>query len=253
MKENVRHGDESKAAAHTAGSSGKGFPAVSPVQRYSEANFENVPSRISDDGNMVVEQTGMADSFLAKDPAVVAPNAVTPEFRRSGFIGYANNSTYKNNCEAFALSNWKEIFSFVQGAQTSKREFVNVPGTPEVPGQDQDYRAPFNYLLSGEAMPGVGEAYYVINDPQDPDIDQGHLRLHWAVVVAKSGNDVITNEASDDVDGIWFQMYSQAEAEKNFKAHYVSAKKLVDTAKLFQVKFSVINTPPKKTYVEEVL
>jgi hypothetical protein len=248
MKEHAQHTDQSRAAAHHTGSGSKGFPAVSPVQRYADTDFHGVPARVSDDGNMVVEQTGKATNFLAKDPAQVADNAVEPQLQRYDYTLYVNNSSLKSNCEAFALSNWHKIFSFVQGEQTAKREFVNVPGTP---GVDNDYQAAYNHLLSGEAMPGVGEAYYVINNPLDPDIDKGHLRLHWAVVVAKSGNDVITNEASDDEEGIWFQMYSQSDAEKNFKAHYVSAKKLVDTAKLFQVKFSAINTPPKKIYYDD--
>lgn len=116
----------------------------------------------------------------------------------------------------------------------------------DVPEGVTDFTKTFDDIIpTGGAAPGVGEAFYVFNNPADQLFGKkgGHFNFHWGAVVAKSGSDVVTAEADSNASDMWFQMYNSSIFGQSFKDHWYSKNKLDETAKEFQVKF--IKRPKK--------
>lgn len=126
----------------------------------------------------------------------------------------------------------RKLHDFKRREETEYYEVHNAEG-----GKKVGTRNPTNYwdeTVAAPAAPGLGDLYMVINDPayKKSALTQHQYNWHWATVVAKDGNDVVTVEAAPGKD-VQFQMYSQSEASQSFQTHYEKANLLMSTAKTF--------------------
>lgn len=241
MKSQENRHRHSSAAAHSSGKKGSvAFPA--PVQRYSEKTWKNKDCRVSDNEKMAVE-LNFGARFYAKSDVTLAPNVVVKGDALDDFHSYTVNAPHVKDCGQFAINIWKKISAMDTEKQVSERKVHNVEDGPKL---ISDYKTDFKKTLTGPATPGVGEAYYAVNnydsDKEKID-DRSHYNFHWAVVVAKSGNDVVTAEADPNRGAMWFQMYSQSDADQTFKKHYVSKDKMHESMKVFTASFSLKEKP----------
>lgn len=249
MKSQENQHRHSTAATHSSGKNGM-VAFAAPVQRYSEKTWKEKDCRVSDNDKMAVE-LNFGDRFYAKSDVNLAPNVVVKGDELDDFNSYTVNASHVKDCGTFAINVWKKITAMNSETHEGERNITNT--SSETKRTHSDYKADFKKELTGEAKPTVGEAYYATNnyDADKENIDSGdHYNFHWAVVVAKSGNDVVTAEADPKRSAMWFQMYSQSDIEQTFEKHYVSKNKMHETMKVFTVAFSVKEKPKDNEPIE---
>lgn len=229
---NARH---SRAAAFAGGKKAAvSFPAkiATPVQRYSEDRFFDTDFRFSEDIRMGVEKNN-AKLFLAEHGVDTGGGKALVEIYRDDEDRiFKVGIEYVNQCGEYAGLLMREMAGFRRGAMQITNANVKEGQT--------DFTKNFDDIeVTDTAAPGVGEAFYVFNNPQDELFGKkgGHFNFHWGAVVAKSGNDVVTAEADSNATDMWFQMYNTSIFGQSFKDHWYSKGKLDKTAKEFQVKF----------------
>lgn len=225
----------SRAAASAVGrKAAVSFPAKTPgiVQRYSEDHFFGTDFRFSEDIRMGVEKNN-AKLFLAEHGVETGGGKALVEIYRDDQDRiFKVGIEYVNQCGEYAGLLMREMAGFRRGAMQITNANVKEGQT--------DFTKNFDDIeVTDDAAPGVGEAFYVFNNPKDELFGKkgGHFNFHWGAVVAKSGSDVVTAEADSNADDMWFQMYNTSIFGQSFKDHWYSKGKLDKTAKEFQVRF----------------
>lgn len=222
------------AAEHTGSSKATvSFPAnkSQTVQRYTEGNYFNTDFRFSEDLRMAVE-ANKAKLFLTEIGVPVGEPALKEVFRDNEHRIFKIGIDYIQDCGEYAGVLMRQM------AKTRKGH-LQVTNADVKPSQ-VDFKNNFNDIIpTSDPTPGVGEAFYVYNDPADElfGVKDGHFNFHWGAVVGKSGDDVITAEADSRATEMWFQMYNTSKFKQSFKDHWFTKDKLAETAKAFQVKF----------------
>jgi hypothetical protein len=230
------HAPSSRAAAtHIGGGkAGASFPAHKTIQRYTEDNFFDTDFRFSEDIRMAVEKNN-GKLFLAEHGVQVGEPALIEVFRDHEDRIFKIGISYVQDCGEYAGLLLRKM------SEITKQERGSVQITnADVKEGVTDFKQTFDDIIpTGTPAPGVGEAFYVFNNPNDPlfGVKGGHFNFHWGAVVAKSGSDVITAEADSNASDMWFQMYNTSKFGQSFKDHWYTKGKLHDTAKAFQVKF----------------
>lgn len=226
----------SRAAAFAGGKKAAvSFPAQMPgaVQRYSEDRFFDTDFRFSEDIRMGVEKND-AKLFLAEHGVETGGGKALVEIYRDDEDRiFKVGIEYVNQCGDYAGLLMREM----AGTRKGSMQITNA----DVKESQTDFTKNFDdILLTGTAAPGVGEAFYVFNNPKDDlfGVKGGHFNFHWGAVVAKSGDDVVTAEADSNASDMWFQMYNTSKFGQSFKDHWFTKGKLDKTAKEFQVRFN---------------
>jgi hypothetical protein len=219
------------AAEHTGGKAAVSFPANKTIQRYTEDNFFDTDFRFSEDIRMAVKKND-GKLFLAEHGVEVGEPALVEVYRDNEDRIFKIGIGYVKDCGEYALLLMREM------SEITKKE----RGTLQITNADvregmTNFTKTFEEVIPTSApAPGVGEAFYVFNNPKDLLFGGGHFNFHWGAVVAQSGSDVITAEADSNVSDMWFQMYNTSIFGQSFKDHWYSKDKLDETAKAFQVK-----------------
>lgn len=230
------HVSSSRAAAEQTGV-GKAvasFPAVSPIQCYTEGNYFNIDFRFSEDIRMAVEKNN-GKLFLAEIGVPVGEQALEEVYRDEEDRIFKVGIPYVKDCGEYAMLLMRKM------SEITKRERGSMQITnADVPEGVTDLTKKFDDVIPTSApAPGIGEAFYVFNNPADSLFGKvgGHFNFHWGAVVAKSGADVITAEADSQAPDMSFQMYNTGIFGQSFKDNWFDKGKLDETAKAFQVKF----------------
>jgi hypothetical protein len=237
------HLPSSRAAAeHTGGKAAASFPAntSSPIQRFTEDNFFDTDFRFSEDLRMAVAKKD-AKLFLAEHNVKVGEPALIEVFSDSEHRIFKVGIGYVNQCGEYAGLLMRKM-SEITKQERGTMKITNAPVDEGV----FDFTETFEKIIpTSAAEPGVGEAFYVFNNPKDPlfGVTGGHFNFHWGAVVAKSGSDVITAEADSNASDMWFQMYNSGKFGQSFKDQWYDKGKLDATAKEFEVEF--IKRPKK--------
>lgn len=241
MRETRQHkSDDHAASGRAAAEQARGsqtaaaFPAGKTVQRYTEGNYFDTDFRFSEDIRMAVEKHN-GKLFLAEHGVQVGEPALVEVFRDDEDRIFKIGIDYVQDCGEYAMLLMRKM----SGITKQERGSMQVTNADVKEGMT-DFRKNFEEVIpTGAATPGVGEAFYVFNDPGDPlfGVKGGHFNFHWGAVVAQSGSDVITAEADSNATGMWFQMYNTSKFGQSFKDDWYSKGKLEDTAKEFHVRF----------------
>jgi hypothetical protein len=235
------HAPSSRAAAeHTGGKTAVSFPANKTIQRYTEDNFFDTDFRFSEDIRMAVEKND-AKLFLAEHGVQVGEPVLIEIYKDEEDRIFKIGIDYVKDCGEYAMKLMREM-SGITKRERGSMQITNA----DVKEGVTDFSNTFENVIPISApAPGVGEAFYVYNNPKDVLFGKkgGHFNFHWGAVVAKSGSDVITAEADSNAADMWFQMYNTSIFGQSFKDHWYTKGKLDETAKAFEVQF--IKRPKK--------
>jgi hypothetical protein len=256
-KETAHHSanTETRAVANelTGRNGSAAFAATNaPAQLYKMEDREGITCRVSEDDQLAVPQNPQLRKYLfAADGAAVEVNALNNEGKIfDGATRYTIKVPHVNDCGLYARSILKEIHT-IQKSEERLFEAQNVRGGPALITEDA-----FNELNEeGVAAPGLGEVYYAVNNSALREVREGiYYNFHWAVVVAESGDNVVTAEADPHQPEMWFQMYSRSSLAQSFKNHYIDKGKFDRTVKVFRAVFKKrqeLHKQPEKKVVDE--
>ncbi|MDQ3110822.1 MAG: hypothetical protein M3R17_13090 [Bacteroidota bacterium] len=236
---------ESRSVAHENGKSNavacpsvSGWQTTQPsqktVQLFKTGNIAQEAHLVSDDDAMAVRTAG-SDEFLAKQSVALAEPVLNLVNKVEDYGAYKISTTYDSDCGGYADNLMRRIALFDRKKEIAGKETVNIQGGP-IPRANPNTL--FQETIASQPAPGIGQAYIIVNDPNDPQFGKSHFNFHWGTVIAKSGNDVMTAETGSHTSTMKFDMYSQSVLSQSFHQRYMDAKKLNENAKTFQVNFT---------------
>ncbi|CAN5871507.1 hypothetical protein BH11BAC7_BH11BAC7_14190 [soil metagenome] len=224
-------------------------PAQQSAQLFKTGIIAKQPHLISDNDAMAVGAAG-SENFIAEESVAVAEPVLKSEGKFEEYIIYQINTSYESDCGAYADNLMRRIASFNRKTEVAGKETVNIEGGT-IPSANPS--SLFQETIASQPAPGIGQAYLVVNDPNDKEWGKSHFNFHWGVVVAKSGNDVITAETGSHTNTMKFDIYSQSKLSQSFQQRYMDAKKLQENAKTFQVNFTKTVKPTVTTNSNQVI
>ena len=205
-----------------------------PAQLFKAGTIANAAHLVSDDDGMAVAASG-SELFLAKESVPRANPVLELVDKLDDYGVFKITTAYDSDCGIYADNLMRRIASFNRRTEVAGKETVNVQDGP-IPKADP--ATLFQATIASQPAPGIGQAYLVVNDPQDPEFGKKHFNFHWGVVIARSGSDVMTAESGSHTSTMKFDMYSQSDLSQSFQQRYIDAKKLQENAKTFQVNFT---------------
>lgn len=207
---------------------------ASPSHAISGPWQQEIPKKkyVSDDGKMALSVSG--DEYIDVHPSVSIADAVLKIKERcdNGNRMYAINMDYVEDCSEYAQ---RLLGRIVDINYKKERMFYEAINVAEGPTDKIRFDTLFRRTVSAEASPDIGQAFLAVNDPDDPRSGNRFFNFHWAVVIAKSGSDVITAEAGFHPTSMQFQMYSVSEASESFRQRYIDMGNLGVAAKVFTI------------------
>lgn len=182
------------------------------IQRFYISNIDGTDYQFADDIELGVSVAD-AQHFYAGPNVPVALKVLNLEhtFEETGNRIFTINVDYVQDCGYYALEVMNKI----------------IKGTYDT----EKFRLGKKTIKDDSPQPGIGEAFYVksVDDPKS-GLGKPHFNHHYGVVVAKSGNDVITAEADSTKTQMAFHMYNTVNFGQSFKDVYVTKGKLAETA-----------------------
>lgn len=187
----------------------------------------------SDDGHILLGTAGSA--FMQARPSVPVASAVlkVQQILDGGPV-YVMNVDYVQDCGEYARDLMARIAGINFKEERASYRALNAEGHPTSSFCDETF---YDATVFAPAAPDVGQAFLMINDPNDPRTGKSHFNFHWATVIARSGNDVVTAEADSKEPDMRFHMYSLSDPAHSFKQHYLDAGKASEHAKVFTIRF----------------
>lgn len=222
--------NRSSADAHRG--NGISLPAAQLFAQHPQYATHN----LSDNGRLMVGNTGKPDRFLAHNNAALAENVLKAGgVAPNGMTKYRTNVDYINDCGVFANRILEKIHGFDEDTQS---HFKTIKGTDDK--LPQDVTTLFTEeVFQGPVNPQLNEVYLGVSDPKSWKVkNYTHYNFHWAAVVAQDGSDVITVEAAPHQGQEWFWMYNHAKQGQTFRERYVTTlDKMSQSAKFFAATF----------------